>query len=183
MLRPGAVVILLIALGPSLRPIDKLRVAPSKVEGRLADARSGQTTPADLVLLDGRVLTVDDKFSVASALAIRDGRFIAVGSNDAVRVHIGSMTRVIDGRGRTVIPGLIDTHVHALGVAEEEATQPFRNLRSIAELQAWIRSESQTTATGDMDLDAARVSDPAARASVPDARGTGRRVAAASSRR
>ncbi len=143
MLRPGAVVILLIALGPSLRPIDKLRVAPSKVEGRLADARSGQTAPADLVLLDGRVLTVDDKFSVASALAIRDGRFIAVGSNDAVRVHIGSMTRVIDGRGRTVIPGLIDTHVHALGVAEEEATQPFRNLRSIAEMQAWIRSESQ----------------------------------------
>ena len=98
---------------------------------------------ADLVLLDGRVLTVDDKFSTASALAVRDGRFIAVGSNDAVRAYIGTRTRVIDGRGRTVIPGIIDTHVHALGVAEEEATQPFQNLRSIGALQDWIRKESR----------------------------------------
>ena len=59
-----------------------------------------------------------------------------------MRVHIGSKTRVIDGRGRTVVPGLIDTHVHALGVAEAEVTQPFRNLRSIGELQAWIRSHA-----------------------------------------
>lgn len=102
------------------------------------------TSPeADLVLLDGRVVTVDDRFSVVSALAIRDGRFIAVGSNEDVRVHIGPRTRVIEGRGRTVVPGFIDTHVHALGVAEAEATQPFRNLRGIGELQAWIRSATQ----------------------------------------
>lgn len=106
-------------------------------------ATQNAALPADLVLLDGRVLTVDDQFSVATALAVRDGRFIAVGSNDDVRVHIGSRTRVIDGRGRTVVPGLIDTHVHALGVAAEEAAQPFRNLRSIGELQAWIRGEAQ----------------------------------------
>jgi len=99
--------------------------------------------PADLVLLDGRVLTVDDRFSVATALAVRDGRFIAVGSNQGVRAHIGSTTRVIDGRRRTVIPGLIDTHVHALDVAAAEARQPFRNLRSIGELQDWIRSEAE----------------------------------------
>jgi len=98
--------------------------------------------PADLALLDARILTVDNKFSTATALAVRDGRFIAVGSNNAVRRHIGDKTRVIDGRGRTVIPGIIDTHVHALDVAGGEAAQPFRNLRSIAELQAWIRSET-----------------------------------------
>jgi predicted amidohydrolase YtcJ len=98
---------------------------------------------ADLVLLDGRVVTVDDRFSVVTAVAVRDGRFIAVGSNEDVRPHIGSTTRVIDGRGRTVIPGFIDTHVHALGVAEAESTQPFRNLRSIEELQEWIRSASR----------------------------------------
>ncbi len=94
---------------------------------------------ADLVLLDGRIVTVDDRFSMATALAVRGGRFIAVGSNEDVRVHIGANTRVIDGRGRTIVPGFIDTHVHALGVAEAETTQPFRNLRSIEELQAWIR--------------------------------------------
>jgi predicted amidohydrolase YtcJ len=97
--------------------------------------------PADLVLLDGRVLTVDEQFRTVTALAIRDGRFVAVGSNEDVRPHIGNATRVVEGQGRTVIPGLIDTHVHALDVAAAESSQPFRNLRSIAELQDWIRSE------------------------------------------
>jgi predicted amidohydrolase YtcJ len=104
---------------------------------RLADARSGQ---ADLVLLNAKVLTVDERFRVAAALAVRDGRFVAVGSNEDVRPHIGGGTRVIDGRGRTVVPGLIDTHVHALDVAEAETAQPFQNLQSIDALQAWIRS-------------------------------------------
>jgi hypothetical protein len=102
---------------------------------------------ADLVLLDGRILTVDDRFRAAAALAVRDGRFIAVGSNEEVRRYIGSTTRVIDGGGRTVVPGLIDTHVHALDVAEAEATQPFRSLRSIGELQAWVRSEAERPST------------------------------------
>jgi predicted amidohydrolase YtcJ len=104
--------------------------------------------PADLVLLDGRVLTVDDQFRTVTALAIRDGRFVAVGSNEDVRPHVGNATRVIDGRGRTVIPGVVDTHVHALDVAAAEATQPFRNLRSIAELQDWIRREVERRGRG-----------------------------------
>jgi predicted amidohydrolase YtcJ len=98
--------------------------------------------PADLVLRDAKIVTVDDRFSTAAALAIRDGRFVAVGSNEDVGAYIGPKTRVLEGRGRTVIPGIIDTHVHALGVAEEEATQPFKSLRSIGELQAWIRTEA-----------------------------------------
>jgi predicted amidohydrolase YtcJ len=98
---------------------------------------------ADLVLIDAKILTVDDRFSEARALAVRDGRFIAVGSNADVRVHTGSTTRVIDGRGRTVIPGLIDTHVHALDVAAAEAAQPFQNLRSIGALQDWIRDAAR----------------------------------------
>jgi predicted amidohydrolase YtcJ len=110
----------------------------------------GQNTEsaADLVLLDGNVVTVDGRFSIAAALAARDGRFIAVGSNDEIRRHIGSKTRVISARGRTVVPGFIDTHVHALGVAEAEMTQPFRNLRSIDQLQAWIRDAATRLPAG-----------------------------------
>ena len=108
---------------------------------RLADARSGQ---ADLVLLNARILTVDDRFRVAAALAISDGRFIAVGSNEEVRPHISGTTQVIDGRGRTVVPGLIDTHVHALDVAEAEAAQPFQNLQSVDALQGWIRRAARS---------------------------------------
>ena len=104
--------------------------------------------PADLVLLDGRVLTVDDQFRTVTALAIRDGRFVAVGSNEDVRAYIGNATRLVDGRGRTVIPGLIDTHVHALDVAAAESSQPFRNLRSISELQDWIRREVERRGRG-----------------------------------
>jgi predicted amidohydrolase YtcJ len=103
--------------------------------------------PADLVLLDGNILTVDDRFRVATALAVRDGRFIAVGSNEDVRRNIGNTTRVIDGRGRTVVPGLIDTHVHALDVAAAEGVQPFQNLRSIVALQAWIRTKNEELRT------------------------------------
>ena len=97
-------------------------------------------SPADVALLNGQIVTADERFSTAAALAIRDGRFIAVGSNDEVRRYVSKATRVIEGRGRTVVPGLIDTHVHALEVAAAEAVQPFRNIRSISELQEWIRS-------------------------------------------
>ena len=102
----------------------------------------GAASPADLVLLDGRIVTVDRRFSTASALAVRDGRFVAVGSNDDIRRHIGSGTRVIEGRGRTIVPGIIDTHVHSLDVAAGEAVQPFRNLSSVPEVQDWIRKEA-----------------------------------------
>lgn len=105
---------------------------------------ANQASPqADLVLLNGEILTVDDQFRVARALAVRDGKFLAVGSNDNIRRHIGSTTRVIDGRGRTVVPGLIDTHVHALDVAAAEASQPFQNLQSIDALQTWIRQAQE----------------------------------------
>ena len=139
--------------------------------------------PADLVLLDARILTVDDAFRTAAALAVRDGRFAAVGSNEEVRRHIGPTTRVIEGRGRTVVPGFIDTHVHALDVASAEATQPFLNLRSIREVQDWLRVEAPRRPSGHVDLDAADVSDAAARAPVSDAPGAGRRRAGSSGRR
>jgi predicted amidohydrolase YtcJ len=110
-------------------------------------ARSGAAPPqsppsADLVLVDGTVLTVDANFTVARAFAARDGRFIKIGSNEEIRALVGPSTRVIEARGRTVIPGLIDSHVHALTVASEEASQPFKTLRSIGELQDWVRTEA-----------------------------------------
>ena len=126
--------------------------------------------PADLVLLDGRVLTVDDQFRTVTALAIRDGRFVAVGSNEDVRAHIGNATRVVEGRGRTVIPGVIDTHVHALDVAAAESSQPFRNQihRGAAGLDP---SRGGTPRPRRLDLDAAGP-DAAARTALSDSRGT-----------
>lgn len=111
-------------------------------------ARQNALEPAELVVLDAKVLTVDERFREAEALAVRDGRFVAVGSTGEVRARIGGATRVIDGGGRTVIPGLIDTHVHALGVAAAEAAQPFQNLQSIDELRDWIRAKAREVPDG-----------------------------------
>ncbi len=70
--------------------------------------------PADLVLVNGRIVTVDDAFSLKQGVAIRGDRIVAVGSDSEVRRFVGQATRVLDLGGRTVIPGLIDSHVHAI---------------------------------------------------------------------
>ncbi|PYI86846.1 MAG: hypothetical protein DME26_08220 [Verrucomicrobia bacterium] len=76
----------------------------------------GAQTPADLVVLNAKILTVNPQFAIAEAAAIREGLFVAVGNNAAVKKLVGDRTRVIDAQGRTVVPGLIETHVHAVGV-------------------------------------------------------------------
>ncbi|HEU0108358.1 MAG TPA: amidohydrolase, partial [Vicinamibacteria bacterium] len=106
------------------------------------------TAPADVVVLNGKVLTVDAAFRIAEAVAIRDGVFVLVGTSAEARALIGPRTRVVDAAGQTVVPGLIDSHVHALGVAESEARGAFRDLRTIAEIQAWIREKTAAVPEG-----------------------------------
>ena len=68
--------------------------------------------PADLIIRDAHIVTVDPKFSIAQAAAVRDGKFIAVGSDSEVMKSAGPRTRVVDLHGKTVLPGFNDTHVH-----------------------------------------------------------------------
>jgi hypothetical protein len=104
--------------------------------------------PADLVVVNGKVLTVDERFTTAEAVAIRGGSFVFVGSTADAKKLIGDATRVIDAKWKSVVPGLIDTHVHAIGVAQGEAVDPFRQLSSIAEIQAWVRQKVAMTPEG-----------------------------------
>jgi predicted amidohydrolase YtcJ len=75
--------------------------------------------PADLALLGGSVLTMTPPSRGATAIAVRDGRISAVGSDREVRDHVGPRTRVIELGGRTVVPGFQDAHVHPIGAGLE----------------------------------------------------------------
>src|SRR5690349_9294867 len=82
-----------------------------------------QQPPADVVLTNGKIITVDSKFTVAQAVAIRGDRFIAVGSNAEIGRLAGPNTRRIDLGGKAVIPGLIDAHAHLTRGAETWTTE------------------------------------------------------------
>lgn len=80
----------------------------------LPSGSSSAATPADLILFDGDVVTMDPQQPRAQAVAISGDRIVAVGSNDAVLVLRGSGTTVIDLEGKVVVPGFIDAHQHRL---------------------------------------------------------------------
>ena len=83
--------------------------------GVLLSGCASLQTPADLVVLNGKVLTVDERFTTAEAFAVRGSRFVAVGTNNGVRAYIGATTRVIDAGGRAIAPGFADGHLHNAG--------------------------------------------------------------------
>src|SRR5215212_977352 len=69
--------------------------------------------PADLIVTNAKVHTVDAEHPEASAFAVKDGKFTAVGTDAEMDAHCGEKTRMIDAQGRTIIPGLNDSHAHA----------------------------------------------------------------------
>ncbi|MDX1396048.1 MAG: amidohydrolase [Gemmatimonadota bacterium] len=91
---------------------------PATAEGSQAAARQEAPTshPSTLVLTNGRIVTLDDDQPEATALAARDGRIVAVGSDADVAGFIGEDARVIDLEGRLAIPGFIEGHAHFMGI-------------------------------------------------------------------
>jgi predicted amidohydrolase YtcJ len=113
-----------------------------------ASAPSGQQPPADLVVVNAKVLTVDANNTQAEAIAIRGNTIAAVGTTAAIRKMAGPTTRVIDAGGRTVVPGFIESHVHATGAARGEVSQTFVQLQSIQEIKDWVRARAKETKPG-----------------------------------
>ena len=103
---------------------------------------------ADLILQNGKIVTVDAAFSVRQAVAIKGGRIVAVGTNQQVMAERGARTRVIDLHGRTVLPGLFDSHVHPLGAGLSEFRGPLPPLNSFGAVQSYIRERAQVVPKG-----------------------------------
>ena len=109
----------------------------------LAIASPASSQNADTILVNGKILTVDAKFSTREAIAVRDGKITAVGSNSEIRKQAGPQTRVIDLQGRTVIPGLIDSHIHAIRAGQTFTTEVnWVGATSIAEAMNRIHEAS-----------------------------------------
>ena len=77
------------------------------------------SAPADQVFINGHVLTVDEDFSVAEAIAVQGDRILGVGTNEEILALVGPTTQTTDLDGRTVIPGLIDNHMHFVRAARD----------------------------------------------------------------
>jgi predicted amidohydrolase YtcJ len=86
-------------------------------------AHSGFAQAPDTILLNGKILTVDPQFSTQEAIAVRDGKILALGKTADIRKLAGPISRVVDLQGRTVIPGLIDSHLHGIRAALSFSTE------------------------------------------------------------
>ncbi|HMF17003.1 MAG TPA: amidohydrolase family protein, partial [Gemmataceae bacterium] len=104
---------------------------------------------ADLIIHHAKVIAVDSKFQIAQAIAIRNERIVAVGDDKAVLKFKGKDTKLIDAGGRTVLPGLYDSHVHPLGAATSELAEPLPNLTSLDDVFAYIRKKTKDTPEGE----------------------------------
>jgi hypothetical protein len=139
---------------------------------RLRAGSSAWRTARDLALVNGRIHTMDARNSIATMVTIRNGRFATVGG--AARPP--SDTQVIDLRGRTVVPGLIEGHIHSVSLANRPGYHTIlENTTSIREIRKrWPRVEK--CARGAMDhVDGRLASEPVGRAPSSDAEGAGRR--------
>jgi predicted amidohydrolase YtcJ len=115
-----------------------LRIAPVLV-ALWANTALAQVT-ADVILHGGKIITLDKRSSIAQAVAIRDGRFLAVGSNADIRKLAGPATKQTDVGGRAVVPGLMDTHTHFRAAGLAQFTVPMRNAKNVAEALEAIRA-------------------------------------------
>ncbi len=97
---------------------------------------------ADVILFNGKIIKVDSNFTIQQALAVKDGKILAVGSNDIISKLAGASTRRIDLGGQTVIPGINEGHTHSLTASASEYLSPIPDVYSIKELLSWIHSEA-----------------------------------------
>ncbi len=102
----------------------------------------------DAVYLGGKILTLDASESVAEAIAVREGKILAVGTDDEIGALAGAETKRIDLKGRTVIPGIIESHCHSIGASRAALDGEYAELRSIAEVQDWIRRRAALVPAG-----------------------------------
>ena len=108
----------------------------------------GPRQRADLIVHHGKIVTVDPSFTIAEAMAVRGDRILALGSNSAILNLAGAETEQVDLEGKTVMPGLIDSHVHAVAGAMYEFDHPVPEMETIADVLAYVKLRAEALEDG-----------------------------------
>ncbi len=104
---------------------------------------------ADMILINGKVVTLDPKAPAAEAVAAKDGRILAVGSSAEIRKYVGPATKILDVKGKLVIPGLIDAHLHFASGGRSLASLTFRGVSSVEKVQEMIAARIRELPPGE----------------------------------
>jgi predicted amidohydrolase YtcJ len=104
---------------------------------------------ADVILHNGKIVTVDKKFAIRQALALQGNRILRVGTNEEVLKTKGPHTEVHDLAGKTVLPGLIDSHVHPSDACMVEFDHPIPVMETIADVLSYIKGRAKALAKGE----------------------------------
>jgi len=108
-------------------------------------AHAALAADADLVLHNGKVLTVDKAFSTKTAVAVKDGKIVAVGGDEVAKEY--NAPQKIDLKGRVLMPGFIDTHVHVFGMPHRAI--PLEDATSIKQIQDRLRAKAKELGPGE----------------------------------
>src|SRR5262245_45931045 len=115
----------------------------------LACATRALAQSPDTILVNGKIVTVESRASIRQALAIRDGHIVAIGSSAEMRKLAGPRSRIVDLQGKTVIPGLIDSHLHAIRAALSFSTEVnWIGVRTLKEALGRINEAAHTMKPG-----------------------------------
>jgi predicted amidohydrolase YtcJ len=123
-----------------LKALSVLGVGVYLAGGAYAAAQPTDLNSPDLVLINGKILTMDASSSVAEAIAVKDNKILAVGSSASIKALIGTQTRVFDVAGKTVVPGLIDTHAHFKAAGMTDYVVNMSRAKTVAEALEAVRA-------------------------------------------
>ena len=104
---------------------------------------------ADLILHHGKVVTVDERFSIHEAIAVEAGRIVQVGRDNEVLKRRGPRTEVLDLQGRVVLPGLMDSHAHPADACMTELDHPIPPMESIQDVLEYIQARGRALKEGE----------------------------------
>ena len=127
--------------------IASVSLAPLLAAGLLSQGPLPRPAPPDLVLINGKVITVDSNFSIAEGVAVAGARILTTGNEDQLRALAGPSTRIVDLKGHTVIPGLMDNHLHGAGGG---TGVDLSRARSLTDVEVAITARVRQSRPGDV---------------------------------